>query len=323
MANRLNYNDLLKYMEIVLDMEKNIYIQQQTIKKVKSLTNGLGIANNYTKPQVPQQPTLKNIEQKNEKWNLMPTAYFEDAIIPGAITSAIILVLVLTVERDIVVWLFSSLGNMLLFGSGTIAFVFMIILIWAVILDIKNEKRRIKEKQQSEINNQKSREAAYQKNLVQYNQKLNQYNQKVGNDKQRVQRELAQKQYLEEQCGMLTIILKTSKAKLEQIYDYDILEKKYRNIVAVASLYEYLKHERTRSLQRTGNDEGAYNIYEMEIRLNKIVTNTDTIIQKLDVVIKNQYEIADTLREAKNSIDNLVISVNNASKQLSNRINNR
>ena len=27
MANRLNYNDLLKYMEIVLDMEKNVYIE--------------------------------------------------------------------------------------------------------------------------------------------------------------------------------------------------------------------------------------------------------------------------------------------------------
>ena len=105
------------------------------------------------------------------------------------------------------------------------------------------------------------------------------------------------------------------------MYSYNSLEEKYRNIVAVASIYEYLKHERTRSLQRVGSDEGAYNIFESEVRLNKIITNTDIIIQKLDVVIENQRELANTMRNAQNSINNLVTSTNNMSARIQSGMN--
>jgi len=149
-----------------------------------------------------------------------------------------------------------------------------------------------------------------------YQDELNIYNLNVSNDNARVQRELAQKQYLQTQCDTLAAMLGTSKKKLEKMYSYNILEEKYRNIVAVASIYEYLKHERTRSLQRVGSDEGAYNIFESEVRLNKIITNTDIIIQKLDVVIENQREFANTMKNAQNSINNLVTSTNNMSARL-------
>lgn len=154
-----------------------------------------------------------------------------------------------------------------------------------------------------------------------YKNELGTYNQNVANDKARVQKELAQKQYLQTQADTLAAMWRTSKEKLDKMYSYDILEEKYRNIVAVASIYEYLKHERTRSLQRVGSDEGAYNIFESEVRLNKIITNTDIIIQKLDVVIENQRELANTMRNAQNSINNLVTSTNNMSARIQSGMN--
>ncbi|MBQ1393252.1 MAG: hypothetical protein IIY81_06930 [Lachnospiraceae bacterium] len=47
MANRLNYNDLLKYMEIVLDMEKNVYIELKSWQDLQGKIKRLGIANTY------------------------------------------------------------------------------------------------------------------------------------------------------------------------------------------------------------------------------------------------------------------------------------
>ena len=115
-------------------------------------------------------------------------------------------------------------------------------------------------------------------------------------------------------------MLADSRRKLREIYSYDILATKYRNIVAVASIYEYLKDGRTHSLDINGSDEGAYNKFEREIRLNKIITNTDIIIQKLDVVIENQQELASVMSSATKSIDKLVSSTDklNASVELSN-----
>ncbi len=57
MANRLNYNDLLKYMEIVLDMEKNIYIQDKTIEKLNKKEKSLGFSKDYSKPTEDNEPS--------------------------------------------------------------------------------------------------------------------------------------------------------------------------------------------------------------------------------------------------------------------------
>ena len=141
------------------------------------------------------------------------------------------------------------------------------------------------------------------------------------NDKVRVEKELKQKRYIQSQCNTLAQMYQKSRNALNTIYSYDILAPKYRNIVAVSSIYEYLKYDRTRSLQRVGSDEGAYNIFESEVRLNKIITNTDIIIQKLDVVIENQRELANTMRNAQNSINNLVTSTNNMSARIQSGMN--
>ena len=322
MANRLNYNDLLKYMEIVLDMEKNIYIQQRTLDKMRSQTDRLAIAGKYVKPQKPQKPqelqNPQNMDDNSENMSrikMSAVALFFLSIVFGGIVY-----IVFRFGSCIITFDTHTLEPMVCLIIGLVAAV--IIYIISIGSTAKGIKKEINIQKDNNLKKYNESLNKYNQNLDKYNRNLNKYNQSMVKDQKRVQRELIQKQYLQIQSDTLATMLRTSRAKLEEIYAYDILEKKYRNMVAVASLYEYLKYEMTRSLQRNGNDEGAYNIYERNIRLDKIITNTDIIIQKLDDVIENQRELADTMKEAKSSIDNLVTSVNNASKQLSGEINN-
>ena len=46
-GERKYYNDLLKYMEIVLDMEKNVYIELKSWQDLQGKIKRLGIANTY------------------------------------------------------------------------------------------------------------------------------------------------------------------------------------------------------------------------------------------------------------------------------------
>lgn len=279
MANRLNYNDLLKYMEIVLDMEKNVYVELKSWQDLQGQMNRLGMPRKYNKP----------VRYSTTNLFLRFLASFFGGAIVGFIAVFVLIVGACTV------------GHIAQTDLPTPKTAITVGVITWIIVIIIAMRSAIMEKN-------------YEKNR--YSTELNDYNTNLSNDNARVQRELAQKQYLQTQADTLAAMWRTSKEKLDKMYSYDILEEKYRNIVAVASIYEYLKHERTRSLQRVGSDEGAYNIFESEVRLNKIITNTDIIIQKLDVVIENQRELANTMRNAQNSINNLVTSTNNMSARL-------
>lgn len=272
MANKLKYNDLLKYMEVVFDMEKNVYVELKAWQELQGQINSLGIAKTYREPMKEANP---NIFLNSLVYIFMGAFLGVAAFFVSTVVFVVVDIFFYVIDLRITIFI------------GVIAWILAIII--NIVRDIKA------------INDIKNN----------YNNELSTYNQNISDDQARVQRELVQKQYLQSQCDTLAAMWRTSKEKLDKMYSYDILEEKYRNIVAVASIYEYLKYEMTRSLQRDGNDEGAYNIYERNIRLDKIITNTDIIIQKLDVVIENQRELAQAMKNAQNSINNLVSSTNN------------
>ena len=225
MANRLNYNDLLKYMEIVLDMEKNVYVELKSWQDLQAKIKRLGIAKNYEKPK----------DFDGGLTGLGCSGIFLTIIFSMFLGGSVYFILRLIGGA---LWLFTRQQNtitptMALIIGGLITIVIILIVIIRSIMEQK----------------------AYKENCE---KDINIYNQNVKNDNVRVQKELAQKQYLQTQADTLASMWRTSKKKLAKMYSF--LEEKYRNIVAVASIYEYLKHERTRSLQRVGSDEGAYNI---------------------------------------------------------------
>lgn len=82
---------------------------------------------------------------------------------------------------------------------------------------------------------------------------------------------------------------------LQKLYDMDIIYPKYRNFVAVAQLYEYLESGRCTTLE---GYEGAYNLYEAELRQSIIINQLDKIIQTLEEIRDVQYAIYQAIKDA-------------------------
>lgn len=116
------------------------------------------------------------------------------------------------------------------------------------------------------------------------------------------QKELAKAKIITNQKMQLIQKRRSAEAMLENIYRENIIYPKYRNMVAVLSMYEYFTSGRCTEL--TGH-EGAYNIYENELRLNIIISSLDDILYRLDEIKQNQYVLYQELKSTQNMIDSL------------------
>lgn len=70
------------------------------------------------------------------------------------------------------------------------------------------------------------------------------------------------------------------------LYSLDIVFEKYRNYVAVATFYEYILSGRCDTLK---GSNGAYNLYENEIRMNTVISQLEQVIESLKSIKKCQY----------------------------------
>lgn len=112
------------------------------------------------------------------------------------------------------------------------------------------------------------------------------------------------------------LISKRSQAKqyLERVYDENILFPKYRNMVAVLTIHEYFLSGRCEELK---GHEGAYNIYENELRQNIIINSLECIMQSLEQIKQNQYMLYQAIRETQSSINSLSYEFSNISSTVS------
>lgn len=146
-------------------------------------------------------------------------------------------------------------------------------------------------------------------NKARYRGKMDEYRSKVEADKRRVERELEYKKYIMSELRELKRAHDSSKYLLMKAYESNIIFPKYRNWVMVCSLYEYICAGRCDCLE--GRD-GAYNILEMEIRLDKIITQLDCIIENLDAIKNNQYILFTAIEESRKVSNKILDSVYDA-----------
>lgn len=135
-----------------------------------------------------------------------------------------------------------------------------------------------------------------------YENKLSTYNKLSEQDSIRVHKELERKKEIDLQINILNKKRVEVTEILKQLYDLNIIYPKYRNFVAVTTFYEYFESGRCNTLQ---GHEGAYNIYENEIRLNVIITKLDDIIERLDEIRSNQYAIHNAVCEGNRIANNI------------------
>lgn len=261
----LSYENTKKYLEIVLDLERNIYIQEQTLKQINSKYNALAVPQKFNMPQ---------------KGYIIFDHTLEGVL--GTIAMIITFVVIIitgipTLDVIIKGGIFGFLAAMVVFF--TIYFIRYMV-------------------KRTSVNND-------------YNRELQKYNQTVANDKMRVNNENRQKELISIEYQKLYVKYKETKSRLQELYNYGILDEKYWGLVPVSSIYEYYRTGRTRSLSfdpSTG-DTGAYNIFESEKRLDKIIANTEIIIKKLDTFIEVQ-------RRTNATISKLVASTENLSQKV-------
>lgn len=99
------------------------------------------------------------------------------------------------------------------------------------------------------------------------------------------------------------------------LYHLNVIFPKYQNWIALTSFYEYLAAGRCNMLE---GHEGAYNIYENEIRANLVVNQLSQIAESLEQVKANQNMIYSELVSINQNIDALNTTMNSALQILNN-----
>ncbi len=274
----LNSEDLKKYLKGVLDIELSLYLQKETLLRMTNTYNSLG-----------KSTIFSEIKEEKSSVSIVEIMECTGFLIGGIV--AIIVFIVCIVHEGLLGFFVGIIGALL---YGILAFIAGGIIIGGIIGLI------LKSKDQARLTHDFNEEIIYRQ--VQ-----------IMNDEDRVKNEERKKAILLRDINSVKTQIRKTETSLVKAYRYNVLDPDYRNIYAVSSMYGYLVKGRTKCLQfndATG-DQGAYNIYENELRLNKIITNTQEILNKLDQVINAQYQLAYGLQQANRKIDALCHSISN------------
>lgn len=114
--------------------------------------------------------------------------------------------------------------------------------------------------------------------------------------------EVLVKQMLENELQLAKKTCKELLVAKERYYSPDIIFGKYRDFAPVATIYEYLKAGRCTTLE---GPDGAYNLYESELRSNTIIAKLDVVIEKLEELKNTQYMLCNALEDINCSLSSI------------------
>ena len=100
---------------------------------------------------------------------------------------------------------------------------------------------------------------------------------------------------------------------LERAYSCNIIYPTYRNLVAVTSFHDYLE---SNCCDRLEGPNGAYNKFDVECRLDKIITRMEDISRQLNSIKYSQYMLYTVVSESNKQLERLNRSCENATAQL-------
>ena len=101
-------------------------------------------------------------------------------------------------------------------------------------------------------------------------------------------------------------VLASLEKALEEFYEQNIIFPKYRNIVAITAINEYLMSGRCFELE---GPDGAYNLYEMELRQNVIIGQLSSIVSDLEQIRNNQFLLYQELQKANATVESVLYEV--------------
>ena len=140
-----------------------------------------------------------------------------------------------------------------------------------------------------------------------YQQALAQYPIDVQNEEDAYQQALRLAEYYDQLIVQQEKKLADTRQLLWEAYDKGLLYGKYRNFVPVCSICEYLESGRCSEL---GGPDGAYNLFEQEIRANMVITQLGSILSKLDRIQANQAMLYDAISTGNRLTSQLIEQTN-------------
>ena len=146
-----------------------------------------------------------------------------------------------------------------------------------------------------------------------YNKAVERHKELVAADARRVDAECVKKAALDSNFEVLQAANEKTTRCLKNLYNKNVLYPKYRTYACVCTLYEYFASGRCTQLE---GHEGAYNILESEMRLNRIITQNDRILENLETIKSNQELLYDSIQESNRKADQIILGCAQMSSQL-------
>ena len=228
-------------------------------------------------------------------------------------------------EKELVIYRFlgialflTSIGIAFFIGSlpwlGFFAIMFSIIF-WYVFFMPISKNNSNKDEYESKMNEYNREMEKYKKKCENedrlYKQKMDEYTQRVSEAqaKYELEREVAitNSKIAKDAIDELSKPVQESKALLAELYSCDVVFPKYRNMIAICSIFEYLASGRVTTLD---GPNGAYNLFEMESRQNIIINKLDAIIDQLEKIKQNQYVLYSEMQKTNDILQKISNEVN-------------
>ena len=271
-----NAKDLREYLRNVLDIESSLYVLQKFSEELYCKLNGLGALKAPEKPSVPEAPKLEDV-----KGGRLGAAVVTIFGIAGLILTYVTCRNQRSDFYKLVFAIFLGLPSITLMLGGFAS-------------GFGDSKKNQEATQRYEVEKDK-----YRSQLAEYQNKV------IATQKENAKRQ-AERAVLQANINAAGEQISSSILTLDKLYSANIIHPKYRNFTAVSSLYEYIDTGRCSQLE---GPNGAYNMFENEVRLDHILLKMDDVIEKLDSIRQSQYQLYAAVTEGNRRTASLLESV--------------
>lgn len=250
-------DDLIKYLEYITDVEKNIYFLDCSIEELQNRKQNLGNPRVYAEPTKPVAPKL----EKTKSWIWY---------IVFGITLIVIAVLIGADDGMIFISVWPFL-------AGIVSFIGLLVEVPAAIKAKKVNAERL---------------FNYEVNMEKYDKELSIYLKNEKTDRVRVMKELTEVETINKWINKFNDQKKESQKRLKELYSYNIIYPKYRNLVAVSSFLDYFSAGLCYAFEAPENGVGgAYYIFENEMLHKQIIMELKEINENLNKIKASQYSL--------------------------------
>lgn len=285
--------ELLKYLSIIVELEKSKYTQEETIKRLN------GNISSYKREYETNTALNKKVDAAASVDNTQNIVV--DTSGKGIMHFMVYYVGCLGAALGVAVYQLTKIWVLaILFGIvGAVIGGSIPVAVWKNILKKRRERAVI------QINRGNRADIELKQNRELRNKEITAILPKL----------TAENKTMQETYNLTCLALK-------QCYDVGIIPVKYRSFVPVCMFYDYILNKRTYSLERNPDkfDEGAINMYENERKQDIIIDKLNIMINNLEAIRNNQAMMYNAIQEGNRKTHTLLNKINSNVTKVNNNL---